>query len=87
MPEMKLGLFIRPTGHHIASWRHPHAHADANENFDRYIHMANTAERGLCPQGDAAASGAPPRSTAKGHGQQPTPQNPARPVSKTRLRR
>ena len=22
-PQMKLGLFIRPCGHHIASWRHP----------------------------------------------------------------
>jgi FMN-dependent oxidoreductase (nitrilotriacetate monooxygenase family) len=47
MPEMKLGLFIRPTGHHIASWRHPNAHHDANENFDRFIEMAQTAERGL----------------------------------------
>lgn len=47
MPEMKLGLFIRPTGHHIASWRHPDAHADANENVDRFIQMAKTAERGL----------------------------------------
>jgi N-acetyl-S-(2-succino)cysteine monooxygenase len=47
MPEMKLGLFIRPTGHHIASWRHPNAHDDANENFDRFVDMARTAERGL----------------------------------------
>lgn len=47
MAEMKLGLFVRPTGHHIASWRHPDAHADANENFDRFIEMAQTAERGL----------------------------------------
>lgn len=47
MPEMKLGLFIRPCGHHIASWRHPHAHCDAGENFDRFIDMARTAERGL----------------------------------------
>lgn len=47
MPEMKLGLFIRPTGHHIASWRHPNAHDDAVVNFDRFIHMAETAERGL----------------------------------------
>lgn len=47
MAEMKLGLFIRPTGHHIASWRHPDAHADANENFDRFVEMAQTAERGL----------------------------------------
>lgn len=47
MPEMKLGLFIRPTGHHIASWRHPNAYDDANENFDRFVDMAKTAERGL----------------------------------------
>ena len=47
MPEMKLGLFVRPTGHHIASWRHPNAHIDANVNFERYIEMAKTAERGL----------------------------------------
>ena len=47
MSEMKLGLFIRPTGHHIASWRHPDSHVDANVNFDRFIQMAKTAERGL----------------------------------------
>jgi alkanesulfonate monooxygenase len=47
MPEMKLGLFIRPCGHHIASWRHPHAHDDAGVNFERFIHMAKTAERGM----------------------------------------
>ena len=44
---MKLGLFMRPCGHHIASWRHPNAHADAGVNFDRFIDMARTAERGL----------------------------------------
>jgi FMN-dependent oxidoreductase (nitrilotriacetate monooxygenase family) len=47
MPEMKLGLFIRPTGHHIASWRHPDSHHDAHANFDRFVDMAKTAERGL----------------------------------------
>ncbi len=47
MAHMKLGLFIRPTGHHIASWRHPNAHDDANVNFDRFIEMAQTAERGF----------------------------------------
>lgn len=47
MSEMKLGLFIRPTGHHIASWRHPNSFDDANENFERFIDMAKTAERGL----------------------------------------
>ncbi|MCX7315249.1 MAG: LLM class flavin-dependent oxidoreductase [Alphaproteobacteria bacterium] len=44
---MKLGLFIRPCGHHIASWRHPKAQADAGVNFQHFIEMARTAERGL----------------------------------------
>lgn len=44
--QMKLGLFIRPCGHHIASWRYPTAHADAGANLQRFIQMAQTAERG-----------------------------------------
>ncbi len=31
--HMKLGLFVRPVGHHVASWRHPDSHADAGVNF------------------------------------------------------
>jgi N-acetyl-S-(2-succino)cysteine monooxygenase len=45
--KMKVGMFIRPSGHHIASWRHPQGHADAGENFARMIEIAQTAERGL----------------------------------------
>ena len=45
--KMKLGLFIRPCGHHIASWRHPLAQADAGVNFPHFVEMAQTAERGL----------------------------------------
>lgn len=45
--HMKLGLFIRPCGHHIASWRHPQGQADAGVNFPHFIEMAQTAERGL----------------------------------------
>lgn len=44
--KMNLGLFIRPCGHHIASWRHPQAQADAGVNFPHFIEMAKTAERG-----------------------------------------
>ena len=44
--HMKLGLFVRPVGHHVASWRHPDSHADANVNFKRIVEMAQTAERG-----------------------------------------
>ena len=45
--KMKLGLFIRPCGHHIASWRHPLAQADAGVNFPHFVLMAQTAERGM----------------------------------------
>jgi FMN-dependent oxidoreductase (nitrilotriacetate monooxygenase family) len=41
---MRLGLFINPTGHHQASWRHPDADADAGVNFDHYRRVAQTAE-------------------------------------------
>jgi FMN-dependent oxidoreductase (nitrilotriacetate monooxygenase family) len=45
--HMHLGLFIRPCGHHIASWRHPDCHSDAGVNFQHFVEMAQTAERGL----------------------------------------
>jgi N-acetyl-S-(2-succino)cysteine monooxygenase len=42
---MRLGAFLMPTGHHVASWRHPQADADAGINFNHYIQIAQTAER------------------------------------------
>ena len=42
---MRLGLFVNPTGHHQASWRHPDADADAGVNFDHYRRVALMAER------------------------------------------
>ena len=42
---MKLGAFFTPTGHHVASWRHPAAQADAGQNFEHNLAMAKTAER------------------------------------------
>ncbi|MBX9738975.1 MAG: LLM class flavin-dependent oxidoreductase [Beijerinckiaceae bacterium] len=45
--QIKLGFFIRPTGHHIGSWRHPDAQADAGVNFPHFVELAKTAERGL----------------------------------------
>ena len=45
--KMNLGLFIRPCGHHIAGWRHPDCAADAGENFQHFVEMAQLAERGL----------------------------------------
>ena len=42
---MRLGAFFNPTGHHVASWRHPRAQADAGINFQHYLEITRTAER------------------------------------------
>ena len=44
--QLRLGAFFNPTGHHVASWRHPSAQADAGINFKHYVEIAQTAERG-----------------------------------------
>ncbi len=44
--QLRLGAFFNPTGHHVASWRHPRAQADAGINFKHYVEIAQTAERG-----------------------------------------
>jgi FMN-dependent oxidoreductase (nitrilotriacetate monooxygenase family) len=44
--HMKLGVFFHPTGHHVASWRHPEAQADAGVNFRHYVEIAQLAEAG-----------------------------------------
>jgi FMN-dependent oxidoreductase (nitrilotriacetate monooxygenase family) len=43
--QMRLGAFFNPTGHHVASWRHPRAQADAGINFKHYVEITKTAER------------------------------------------
>jgi len=43
-PMLHLGLFINPTGHHQAAWRHPESEPDAGINFDHYRRMALLAE-------------------------------------------
>jgi alkanesulfonate monooxygenase SsuD/methylene tetrahydromethanopterin reductase-like flavin-dependent oxidoreductase (luciferase family) len=43
--QMRLGAFFNPTGHHVASWRHPRAQADAGINFQHYVDITRTAER------------------------------------------
>ncbi|MEK4386118.1 LLM class flavin-dependent oxidoreductase [Solibacillus sp. FSL W7-1464] len=44
--QMKLGVFLMGTGHHIASWRHPEAQADASENVEFFKEVAVKAEQG-----------------------------------------
>jgi FMN-dependent oxidoreductase (nitrilotriacetate monooxygenase family) len=43
--QLRLGAFFNPTGHHVASWRHPRAQADAGVNFQHYVELAQSAER------------------------------------------
>ncbi|HWM46599.1 MAG TPA: LLM class flavin-dependent oxidoreductase [Xanthobacteraceae bacterium] len=45
--HVKLGAFLHPTGHHIASWRYPQTYAEASVDFAHYIALARTAERGM----------------------------------------
>src|SRR5215210_884563 len=44
--RMRLRAFFNPTGHHVASWRHPRADADAGINIAHYVNLARMAERG-----------------------------------------
>ncbi|MCY8508555.1 LLM class flavin-dependent oxidoreductase [Bacillus mojavensis] len=44
--QIKLGVFLAGTGHHVASWRHPDAPADASMNLNYFKELARTAERG-----------------------------------------
>lgn len=44
--QIKLGVFLMGTGHHIASWRHPDAQADASENVEFFKEVAIKAEQG-----------------------------------------
>jgi FMN-dependent oxidoreductase (nitrilotriacetate monooxygenase family) len=43
--QLHLGLFLRGTGHHVASWRHPDVEPFSNMRFDHYRRIAQAAER------------------------------------------
>jgi FMN-dependent oxidoreductase (nitrilotriacetate monooxygenase family) len=43
--QIKLGAFLMATGHHIAAWRHPDAHASGGLDFAHYAELARIAER------------------------------------------
>ena len=45
--RMHLGVFFNHTGHHIASWRHPDAQADAAINLPHYLDLAKKAESAI----------------------------------------
>ena len=42
---MNLAAYFNPTGHHVASWRHPRAQADAHVNLPHWVEIVQTAER------------------------------------------
>jgi hypothetical protein len=41
--KMRLAAYYNPTGHHVASWRHPRAQADASTNIKHYVEITQTA--------------------------------------------
>lgn len=43
--RMRLAAYFNPTGHHVASWRHPRAQVDASTNIEHYVEITRTAER------------------------------------------
>ncbi len=43
--KMHLAAYFNPTGHHVASWRHPRAQIDAHINMRHYVEIAQSAER------------------------------------------
>lgn len=43
--QMTLAAYFNPTGHHVASWRHPRAQKDAHVSIQHYVEMAQAAER------------------------------------------
>ncbi|WP_028079946.1 LLM class flavin-dependent oxidoreductase [Solimonas soli] len=42
--QLSLGVFLAGAGHHVASWRHPHATSEARL-FEHYLRVAREAER------------------------------------------
>jgi FMN-dependent oxidoreductase (nitrilotriacetate monooxygenase family) len=44
--DMVLGVFFNYTGHHVASWLHPEACADAGVNWAHFKQISQSAERG-----------------------------------------
>ncbi len=45
--QIKLGMFMREAGHHIAAWRTPEAPKSPGNNLPHYIETAQLAENGL----------------------------------------
>lgn len=45
--KLKLGGLFHPTGNHVAAWLHPDSQIDAGTNYQHYVRLAQTAEKGL----------------------------------------
>ncbi len=43
--QLKLGLFLHPTGQHIAAWRLPDVAVDMHVSLSRYVSMVQAAEK------------------------------------------
>jgi hypothetical protein len=47
MSEIERNVFVRIAGHHAAAWRHPDAEPERDLDIDKYVELAQMAERGL----------------------------------------
>ncbi|MBH5317415.1 LLM class flavin-dependent oxidoreductase [Paenibacillus sp. GSMTC-2017] len=45
--QVHLNVFVRGTGHHSASWKHPLSHPESELTLEHYANFARIAERGL----------------------------------------
>ena len=45
--QMKLGLMLQQSGHHIAAWLHPESWVDTELDFTKFVRLAKMAEDGL----------------------------------------
>ena len=45
--QMKLGLMLHQSGHHLAAWLHPEAWVDTELDFSKFVRLVKMAEEGL----------------------------------------
>lgn len=45
--KIRLNVFVRIAGHHAGGWKHPDAEPERDLDIDKYVELAQLAERGL----------------------------------------
>lgn len=45
--KIHLNVFVRISGHHAGGWKHPEAEPQRDLDIDKYVELAQLAEKGL----------------------------------------